>query len=113
MASQTHIEVSDSGWVSGTIKDYAGTAFEPTTLTLTIYDKATLAQIATRALTPATDAPSGVIGFRLLTTENALNDATNESEVHVVRLEFSWNAAADASYGEASYVVTARPDITS
>jgi len=49
-----------------------------------------------------------VIGFRLLTTENALVGSGNE-ETHVVRLEFTWNAAADASYGEARYTCRARP----
>jgi len=108
MAGHTEIEVSDSGWVSGTIRDYAGTAFQPTTLVLYVYDAETLTQIATRSLTPATDAPSGVIGFRLLTAENALV-GSGDSETHVVRLEFTWNAAADASYGEARYTVKAAP----
>lgn len=112
MAAITQLEVSKSGWVSGTIKDKDGTAFQPTTLTLTIYEKTTKTIINSKnayALTPATDAPSGVIGFRLLKADQALMTATNESEEHVVRLDFTWNAAVDAAYGEVIYVVTKAP----
>jgi len=110
MGGHTEIEVGDSGRVSGTIVDYAGVAVQPTALTLFVYDDETRGLIATRALTPATDAPAGVIGFRLLTTETVLEGSGN-SETHVVRLEFTWNAGADASYGEARYTCRARPAI--
>jgi hypothetical protein len=110
MPAHTEIEVGDSGWVSGTIKDKDDAALEPTTLVLFVYDDETKEQIATRSLTPATDAPVGVIGFRLLTTETVLV-GSGTSETHVVRLEFTWNSAADASFGEARYTCTARPAI--
>lgn len=112
MAAITELEVSKSGWVSGTIKDKAGAAFQPTTLALTIYEKVTKTIINGKnatALTPATDAPSGVIGFRLAVADQALMTVSNDSEEHVVRLDFTWNAAADAAYGEVTYVVTKAP----
>jgi len=116
MATSTKIEVSKSGWVSGTIVDRDGTAFQPTTLTLTIYEKVTKTIINSRnasALVPATDAPVGVIGFRLLKADQALMTATNEFEEHVVRLDFTWNtgvpATADAAFGECIYTVEKAP----
>lgn len=115
MAATTKIEVSKSGWVSGTIKDKDGKAFQPTTLTLTIYEKETLAIINSKnatALTPATDAPSGAIGYRLALADQALNDTDNESEEHVVRLDFTWNSGADAAYGECVYIVEKAPVYT-
>ena len=112
MAAITQLEVDHSGWVSGTIRDRDDVAFEPTTLALTIYDKTTLAIINSRdasALTPATDAPAGVIGFRLTRADQALADSTRESEEHVLRLDFTWNTTADKSYGQVIYTVTKAP----
>lgn len=112
MATITKLEVSMTGWLSGTIKDRDGTAFQPTTLALTIYHKVTKTIINGRdedALTPATDAPSGVIGYRLAIADQALYNSGNESEEHVIRLDFTWNAAADAAFAEVAYTVTKKP----
>ena len=115
MAAITSIQVDHSGWVSGTIKDKDGVALTVTTLALTIYDKATGETINARNasdLTPiASYAPAGVIGFRLTRADQALADATKTSEEHVLRLDFTWNATADKSFGQVIYTVTAAPTL--
>ncbi len=114
----TKLQVASSGWVSGTIKDKEkpAVAFQPITLVYTIYDKATSTIINSRnatALTPATDAPSGVIGFRLAVGDQALAVATNETETHVLRLLWTWNAGASSAEDEIEYKVTKDPTPTS
>ena len=104
--------VGTSGRVTGTIVDYAGTAFQPTTLVYTVYDvdTNTLIGSADTALTPASDCPSGALSFRLPIATQAMVNSARNSETHRIRFKWTHNAGADVGIQEVEYTV--KKDLT-
>lgn len=104
--------VGTDGRVTGTIVNYAGTAFEPTTLVYTVYDidTNTIIGSANTALTPATDAPSGALSFTLPIAAQAMVNSARNSETHRIRFKWTYNAGASVGIQEVDYTV--KKDLT-
>ena len=95
--SSGKIYVDATGHVTGTIEDYEGTGFQPTTLTITIRDRATGAIVNGRDadnLTPIGDYVdgSGNVDILLAAADNVLVDAAQEHEIHEVVLKWTYGS---------------------
>lgn len=99
-----------TGYITGTIKDYEGTAFQPTTLAFTLYDKTSKTIINSRSsvsLTPIGDyvTANGALTFNLTTSDNAMVDSTKHRETHVARFVATWSGAAQTMIDEIEFDV--------
>jgi hypothetical protein len=91
--------------VTGTIQDYQGTAFQPTTLAFTLYDKKTRTIINGRSnvnLTPIGTyvTSGGVLTLPLVAADTALVDYGHPKETFVVRLVATWSSGTQVMIQE-------------
>jgi hypothetical protein len=105
-----YVDRGESGYITGTIKDYAGTAFQPTTLTFTLYDRTSKTIINSRSsvsLTPIGDyvTANGALTFNLTTADNTMVDPTKHRETHVARFVATWSAGAQTMIDEIEFDV--------
>lgn len=77
--------------LGGTIKDEAGVATQPTTITKTVLNKSDLAEI-TSPTSILADVTAGVLAHPLTVAETTMQDATLDAEKHWVLLIWTWGS---------------------
>ena len=110
------VNVGETCVITGVIKDYAGTAFQPTTLNFSLYDKRTSAVINSRdnvSLTPVSDYvnASGNLTHSLTTADNGIVNDRRRVETHVIRYVATWSSGTQTMIkeGEIDVVNLANP----
>jgi len=110
----THVSEKSTSLLSWVFKDHAGVAVSSanlTTVTVTLYDKATAAIINSRDgqsilnVNGGTADTSGNGTLKLGPNDNVIVTAARKQEVHVALIQFTYNSGVDAGREELEFTV--------